>query len=168
MFAGEKKELTDRYGFQKRDLSACTIQKIRELPESICDKARVWSGVKNCVVLGGASGAGAEYVRVYAARKYRIAFMDMDKQAGKDLKERLEREYGGRIFFFHGDAYSEEDMDIFLKAVRQQFGRTNSFFYNLWNWPYLSMMGYLLAKKATVACIYRRPDQTNEKQGGID
>ena len=130
-----------------------------EIPEWIREKIRALSGKKNCVILGGASGSGAEYVKLYAAKKYRVAFMDMDKEAGRELKQSLEKEYGKNFFFFHGDAYCESDVDIFIKAVRMQHGRANSFFYNLWNWPYMGMAKQILADKAVVACIYKRPGQ---------
>ena len=44
---------------------------------------------KICVVVGGAKGRGSSLVEEYAGRKYHIAFMDIDKDCGKRLKEKI-------------------------------------------------------------------------------
>ena len=72
---------------------------------------------KICVVVGGAKGRGSNLVEEYAGRRYYIAFMDTDKERGKLLKEKMEKEYGRKVFFFHGDAGSEEDLELFAGAV---------------------------------------------------
>ena len=164
MFVGGNKELaTGTTEWENTEWSVSCTSRIRALPEWIKGRIRGMFGRRNCVIIGGASGIGAEYTKAYAAQNYRVAFMDIDKDAGKELKKSLEQKYGKKFFFFHGDAYCEADVDIFVKAVGHQFGRINSFYYNLWNWPYRSMVNCLLTDKATVACIYRRPDQMYKK-----
>lgn len=82
-----------------------------------------------CVVVGGAKGRGRRLVREYAGRKYVIAFMDIDKAAGNVLKKEIEQEYGSQVFFFHGDAESEEDRGLFAGAVIGQYDRIDCLYY---------------------------------------
>ena len=84
---------------------------------------------KICVIVGGAKGRGSSLVEEYAGRKYHIAFMDIDKDCGKRLKEKMEREYGKKVFFFHGDADSEEDLELFAGAVIGQYRRVDCLYY---------------------------------------
>lgn len=109
---------------------------------------------KTCMLLGTTEGKGADYARKYAAEDCTIVFMDIDKEKGYQLKEELERDYDTKVFFFHGDLYAEDEVDIFLKAVKQQFKRVHYCFCNCWNWPYQGMLNNILIKEATVQCIH--------------
>ncbi len=84
---------------------------------------------KICVIVGGAKGRGSSLVEEYAGRKYHIAFMDIDKDRGRMLKEKVEREYGRKVFFFHGDADSEEDLELFAGAVIGQYRKVDCLYY---------------------------------------
>lgn len=84
---------------------------------------------KICVVVGGAKGKGSSLVEEYARRSYYIAFMDTDKESGRSLKEKMEQEYGRKVFFFHGDANSEEDMELFAGAIAGQYKKVDQIFY---------------------------------------
>lgn len=84
---------------------------------------------KICVVVGGAKGRGSNLVEEYAGRRYHIAFMDTDKERGKLLKEKMEKEYGRKVFFFHGDAGSEEDLELFAGAVIGQYRKVDCLYY---------------------------------------
>lgn len=84
---------------------------------------------KICVVVGGAKGRGSSLVEEYAGRRYSIAFMDTDKERGKLLKEKMEKEYGRKVFFFHGDADSEEDLELFAGAVIGQYRKVDRLYY---------------------------------------
>lgn len=108
---------------------------------------------KNGMLLGAAKGIGAAYARDYAKECATVSFIDTDKEAGMRLKEELEREYRIRVFFFHGDIYAEEDMDIFCKAVMDQFGPIHFFFNRFRNCPYLSMAKAVLAEGAVEDCV---------------
>ncbi len=108
---------------------------------------------KNGMLLGAAKGIGAAYARDYARECAVVSFIDIDKEAGLCLKAELEREYRVRVFFFHGDIYSEEDMDIFCKVVMDQFGRVDFFFNRFRNCPYLFMAKEILAEGARVENI---------------
>lgn len=77
---------------------------------------------KVCVVIGGAVGAGKKAVEKMAADGGIVAFMDTDKEAGCRLRDELIEQYCGEVWFFHGDAASEEDTEIFTAAVNGQFG----------------------------------------------
>lgn len=82
-----------------------------------------------CVIIGGAKGRGCSLAEEYAGRKYHIAFMDTDKERGKLLKEKMEKEYGRKVFFFHGDADSEEDLELFAGAVIGQYRKVDCLYY---------------------------------------
>jgi len=84
---------------------------------------------KICVVVGGAKGRGSSLVEEYAGRRYQIAMMDNDKERGKLLKEKVEKEYGSKMFFFHGDADSEEDLELFAGAIIGQYGKVDCLYY---------------------------------------
>lgn len=55
--------------------------------------------------------------------------MDKDKECGKLLKEKVEKEYGSKMFFFHGDADSEEDLELFAGAIIGQYGKVDYLYY---------------------------------------
>ena len=55
--------------------------------------------------------------------------MDTDKERGKLLKEKMEKEYGRKVFFFHGDAGSEEDLELFAGAVIGQYRKVDCLYY---------------------------------------
>lgn len=84
---------------------------------------------KICVIVGGAKGKGSCLVEEYAERSYYIAFMDKDKERGKLLKEKMEKRYGRKVFFFHGDADSEEDLELFAGAVIGQYRKVDCLYY---------------------------------------
>lgn len=86
---------------------------------------------KVCVVVGGANGIGKKCVERFSKGGAVVAYMDIDKESGVRLKEKLNIEYGNKVFFFHGDAMSEEDADLFRNAIIGQFGRIDYFLNNV-------------------------------------
>lgn len=84
---------------------------------------------KICVIVGGAKGRGRKLAEEYAGQNYHIAFMDIDKKSGDSLKEKIEGEYGGRVFFFHGNVNSEEDRELFAGAVSAQYRKIDCLYY---------------------------------------
>lgn len=84
---------------------------------------------KICVVVGGAKGKGSGLVENYAGQNYHIAFMDTDKVSGNSLKRKMEQEYGRNVFFFHGDANSEEDLELFAGAIIGQYNKVDRLYY---------------------------------------
>ncbi len=84
---------------------------------------------KICVIVGGAKGRGRKLVEKYAGEKYRIAFMDIDKESGNSLKEKLEGEFGRKVFFFNGNVNSEEDRELFAGAVKAQYRKIDCLYY---------------------------------------
>lgn len=84
---------------------------------------------KICVVVGGAKGKGSSLVEEYAGRSYHIAFMDTDKDSGNSLKKKVEQKYGKKVFFFHGNADSEEDLELFAGAVIGQYKKVDCVYY---------------------------------------
>lgn len=84
---------------------------------------------KTCVVVGGAKGRGRSLVEKYAGQKYRVAFMDIDKESGNSLKKKVEEEYGRKVFFFNGNVNSQEDRELFVGAVIGQYKRVDCLYY---------------------------------------
>lgn len=84
---------------------------------------------KICVVVGGARGRGESLVEKYAGQNYHVAFMDTDKISGNNLKRKIEQRYGRKVFFFHGDAGSEEDRELFAGAVIGQYKKVDCLYY---------------------------------------
>ena len=84
---------------------------------------------KTCVIVGAAKGKGSRLVQEYAGQNYNIAFMDKDKESGNSLKRQVEQEYGRNVFFFHGDANSEEDLELFAGAVIGQWKKVDCLYY---------------------------------------
>ena len=83
------------------------------------------------IVLGGAGGVGKRCVERCVKCGKDVAFMDINKAAGKALKAKLEKEYGVTVFFFHGDVNSEEDRELFESAVIAMYGRIERFISNV-------------------------------------
>lgn len=84
---------------------------------------------KTCVIVGAAKGKGSRLVQKYAGQNYNIAFMDKDKESGNSLKRKMEQEYGKKVFFFHGDANNEEDLELFAGAVIAQWRKVDCLYY---------------------------------------
>lgn len=85
-----------------------------------------------CVVFGGASGVGRKCVVEWAKSGRKVAYIDIDKESGKSLKEELDRECAEEnVFFFHGDINNEEDREIFESVVRYRYGRVDCFLNNI-------------------------------------
>lgn len=85
---------------------------------------------KLCVIVGAVKELGANVAKQFAAKRCNIAFMDMDKESGRKLKQILTQEYCVEVFFFHGDISSEEDTDLFAGVVMEQYGGVDYFIYN--------------------------------------
>lgn len=85
---------------------------------------------KICVVVGGAKGRGSCLMEEYAGQNYNIAFMDTDKTFGRELKNKVEKKYGKKVFFFHGDVDSEEDLELFAGAVIGQYKKVDCLYYD--------------------------------------
>lgn len=84
---------------------------------------------KICVIVGDAAGKGSDLAETYAEKRYQIALMDTDKESGNSLKKKVEQKYGRKVFFFHGDAGSEEDLELFAGAVIGQYKKVDCLYY---------------------------------------
>ncbi len=78
-----------------------------------------------CIVLGGAGGRGKQCVERCVKCGMNVAFMDINKEAGENLKAKLEQKYGVNVFFFHGDARKEEDRELLEGAAAAMFGKVD-------------------------------------------
>lgn len=73
---------------------------------------------KVALVTGGASGVGQEAVRLLLAEGAKVAFSDINAEAGAALAEEL----GERALFLRHDVSSEEDWSTVIAAVQAHFG----------------------------------------------
>jgi NAD(P)-dependent dehydrogenase (short-subunit alcohol dehydrogenase family) len=76
----------------------------------------IYSGLAGRVVLitGGASGIGAAFVRAFAAQKARVAFLDIDADAGAALTREAAAECGAAPLFVPCDLL---DIDALRRAI---------------------------------------------------
>lgn len=82
----------------------------------------VMMNAKVCIFAGKMGAKEFAQLERYAKEGCTIAFMDKDKKLGEKLKKEFKNEYQVTVFFFHGDAESEEDMDLFRGAVHELYG----------------------------------------------
>lgn len=78
---------------------------------------------KVCVVTGGANGIGRCLVEVFANQGCRVAFIDLDQQAGSRLLTRLPR--SAEHLFYCGDVGSEAVLTEFADQVIERFGQVH-------------------------------------------
>jgi NAD(P)-dependent dehydrogenase (short-subunit alcohol dehydrogenase family) len=74
---------------------------------------------KNVLITGGASGIGAEMVACFADQGSRVAFIDVDTKAGKQLVSDLGSK---EVFFFECDLTKVEILRGTLARIQQRFG----------------------------------------------
>ena len=81
----------------------------------------IYSGLAGRVVLitGGASGIGAAFVRAFAAQKARVAFLDIDTEAGAALVRDVASECGAAPLFVPCDLL---DIDALRRAIMEIHG----------------------------------------------
>ncbi|PNT91429.1 SDR family NAD(P)-dependent oxidoreductase [Clostridium thermosuccinogenes] len=79
---------------------------------------------KVCVVTGGALGIGRCLTREFAKAGSKVAFIDMNKEAGEENLEFIKQK-GGEALFYCGDVAREEDLINFKDEVINRFGRVD-------------------------------------------
>lgn len=79
-----------------------------------------WTG-KVCVVTGGAQGIGRELVTGFSSLGARVAWIDVDREAGEQLLTALPG--GGKdTLFVHGDVAESTILEGFSRRVADAFG----------------------------------------------
>jgi NAD(P)-dependent dehydrogenase (short-subunit alcohol dehydrogenase family) len=73
------------------------------------------------VITGGALGIGRCLVETFAGAGARVAFIDMNNEAGRELEARLVRK-GADILFFNGDIGEERVLEKFADSVVKRYG----------------------------------------------
>jgi NAD(P)-dependent dehydrogenase (short-subunit alcohol dehydrogenase family) len=83
-----------------------------------------YAGLKDRVVLitGGASGIGAAFVRAFAAQQARVAFLDIDADAGTALVREIAGEGGSAPLFVPCDLLDLDALRAAIAKVRAELG----------------------------------------------
>ena len=83
-----------------------------------------YSGLAGRVVLitGGASGIGAAFVRAFAGQKARVAFLDIDAEAGEALVREVTAECGTAPLFVPCDLLDIEALHAAMAKVHAKLG----------------------------------------------
>ncbi|MDD4323757.1 MAG: SDR family oxidoreductase [Eubacteriales bacterium] len=79
---------------------------------------------KICVISGGALGIGRCLTREFAKAGAKIAFVDMNEEAGKVNAAYLKQQ-GCETLFFLGDISEEETLRLFADSVIEKFGHVD-------------------------------------------
>lgn len=75
---------------------------------------------KVCVITGGAKGIGRCLTREFAKNGAKVAFIDMDKEAGEENLAFI-KSHGGEAFFFHGNIAEESVLRNFVDMVIEKY-----------------------------------------------
>ncbi|XP_072518076.1 15-hydroxyprostaglandin dehydrogenase [NAD(+)] [Salminus brasiliensis] len=83
---------------------------------------------KVAVVTGAAQGLGKGFVEILLQNGAKVALLDLNEEAGKELEEHLSKVHGAdRAHFYTADVSSEQQLkDVFQKIVTK-FGRIDIF-----------------------------------------
>src|ERR1700738_829075 len=83
-----------------------------------------YAGLPGRVVLitGGASGIGAAFVRAFAAQQARVAFLDIDADAGASVVREVARECDSTPLFVPCDLLATAALRAALARVRAALG----------------------------------------------
>lgn len=79
---------------------------------------------KVCVITGGALGIGRCLTREFAKAGSKIAFVDINKEAGEENKDYLISK-GAECLFFHGDIGEEATLRSFVAEVVKEYGKVD-------------------------------------------
>jgi D-xylose 1-dehydrogenase len=74
------------------------------------------------LITGGASGIGAVFVRAFAAQKARVAFLDIDTDAGAALVREVTGDGGAAPMFVPCDLLDIDALRVALEQVRTSLG----------------------------------------------
>ena len=74
------------------------------------------------VITGGASGIGAAFTRAFAAQGSRVAFLDLDKQAGETLAQEVAKTSGTAPLFVPCDLMDIDALRAALAKVHASLG----------------------------------------------
>ncbi|MGX9459701.1 SDR family NAD(P)-dependent oxidoreductase [Shewanella sp. A14] len=94
-----------------------------------------YQDLKNKVIFitGGASGIGASMVEAFARQQAKVAFIDIDHQAAKALKQKLSEYDQPPIWFRAVDATDSESLQLAIRDVAEHFGRFDVLINNVAN-----------------------------------
>jgi D-xylose 1-dehydrogenase len=94
----------------------------------------IYRSLEDKVVLisGGASGIGEEFVRAFAANGARVAFLDVQEEAGRALADGLAGSKHAPLFL-HCDVTDIDALKQTIEAARRRLGRTHALINNAAN-----------------------------------
>lgn len=76
------------------------------------------------LITGGASGIGAAFVRAFASQGARVAFLDIDTQAGEALAQEVAKTFGAAPLFVPCDLLDIDALRAALAKVQRSLGDT--------------------------------------------
>ncbi|MDE5786612.1 MAG: SDR family oxidoreductase [Duncaniella sp.] len=83
---------------------------------------------KTIFITGGATGIGAATVKLFAARDWNVAFMDINRREALALCESIGQ--ADRVLFTEGDTRSRSDIEAAVNAAVERWGGLDSTFAN--------------------------------------
>lgn len=85
------------------------------------------------LITGGASGIGEEFVKAFADNGARVAFFDIDNEAGKSLTEALAGSVRHAPLFLRCDVTRTDDLKVAIAEARQKLGPASALINNAAN-----------------------------------
>jgi len=85
------------------------------------------------LVTGGATGIGEEFVKAFADNHARVAFLDLNDEAGKALTEALTASARHAPLFLRCDVTRTDDLKAAIAEVRQKLGPVSALINNAAN-----------------------------------
>ena len=85
------------------------------------------------LITGGASGIGEEFVRAFADNGARVAFFDLNADAGQALAEALAASVRHKPLFLRCDVTRTDDLKAAIADVRQELGPVSALINNAAN-----------------------------------
>ena len=82
---------------------------------------------KTAIISGGAAGVGAAAAQLFAAEGARVAIVDKQDQAGRQLAATIEGS-GGTASFFHADVSEVAEVNAAVAGAKDRFGNADVLF----------------------------------------
>jgi len=77
---------------------------------------------KSVFITGGATGIGACLVEAFAAQESRVAFVDIDREAGLALAKRVAEQFSTQVEFRHCDVTQVDELRAAIRTMAEACG----------------------------------------------